>query len=100
MQSLSPKEIETKVCGMITNNPEKVTGGNQLWREGVIDGFRYCAKVYDRPSRFGINDGRVSKLTITRNGNNWDQATFNYDRGLDFDFGPASVVEKILNLYK
>ena len=41
--------------------------------------FHYQLKVYDRPSRFGIEHGRISKLTLTRKG----EVVCNYDRGWD-----------------
>ena len=48
-----------------------------MWKQGSIripngkGGFvsiRYCAKVYDEPSNFGINEGRISKLELKQNG--------------------------------
>ena len=62
-----------------------------MWKEGAIgipdkqDKERhiichYWVKVYKRrSSRFGINGGRISKLTIKING----EITANYDRGWD-----------------
>ena len=32
------------------------------WAEGCIKGIRFQAKVYDSPSRRGINNGRVETL--------------------------------------
>jgi hypothetical protein len=69
-----------------------------MWHEGVVDGYRYFAKVYDTGSKFGINAGRVSKLEIREDKNN-GITVYNYDRGLDFDKAPAGLVEKILALY-
>lgn len=41
-----------------------------MWEEGTfsIDGFEfyYEAKVFDEPSPFGIDGGRISKLAIYR----------------------------------
>ena len=50
------------------------------WIDGTIDNFRFQAKVYDTGSKFGIENGRVSKLEV------WQpEAPFNdrliYDRG-------------------
>lgn len=42
---------------------------------GVI--LEYWAKVYDLPSQFGINEGRISKLTVTRD----EEIILEYDRG-------------------
>lgn len=35
-----------------------------MWEDGKIDSYYYEVKVYDEPSKFGINKGRVSKLII------------------------------------
>jgi hypothetical protein len=52
---------------------------NQLahpnWVEGNIGKHGFQAKVYDEGSDFGIDDGRVSKLSIS--------GVCNYDRGWD-----------------
>jgi len=52
-------------------------------KEGLIIingcGYRYLMKVYDEPSRYGIDGGRISKLTITRYG----ETVCNYDREWD-----------------
>ena len=47
------------------------------WLKGNIGGFRFQAKVFDRGSKFGINQGRVSKLSV------WDgsREIISYDRG-------------------
>lgn len=45
-----------------------------MWEQGIIDAdgveFRYAAKVYDEPSDYGINGGRVSILEIIRMSDN------------------------------
>ena len=50
---------------------------NRLWKEGTIGipvkGGKtkiahYWAKVYDEGSEYGINEGRISKLRITIDG--------------------------------
>lgn len=46
------------------------------WQVGTIDGIRFSAKVYEEGSIFGIKGGKVSKLTISALG-------VNYDRGWD-----------------
>ena len=59
------------------------TFNDTLWREGEIkigkSSYRYCAKVYDEGSEWGINEGRVSKLWISKDG----KTVCNYDRGWD-----------------
>lgn len=61
-----------------------------MWREGSIGipnkegGNTIChwwIKAYDEPSRWGINGGRISKLTIKIDG----KVTCNYDRGWDVE---------------
>ena len=59
------------------------------WVDGVVGPYHFQAKLFDNPSRFGIKNGRVSKLSI------WDQkvrenkrdflkaCVMNYDRGWD-----------------
>ena len=54
-----------------------------MWRKGTlyIKGIvlSYSAKVYDEGSEFGINNGRISKLEIRKDG----ELILNYDRGWD-----------------
>lgn len=54
-----------------------------MWHEGTIrigrSIFQYWVKHYDEPSHFGIGNGRISKLTLKRNG----MVVYNYDRGED-----------------
>jgi hypothetical protein len=80
------------------------------WITAIIDG-RWCqAKVYDEPSTFGINNGRVSKLVISKSSNRdnrkpfFEQMDFNYSRGLDFSNMKTdevnSIVEQLENLPK
>jgi hypothetical protein len=62
----------------------------RLWKEGSIGipdakdknkmtVAKYNAKVYDEPSNYGINGGKISKLQIRING----EVVCNYDRGWD-----------------
>ncbi len=70
-------------------NSRQMGGG---WYEGKQGIYRWQALVFDEPSRFGLDEGRVSKLWIknTETG----QVVFNFDRGLDFDLtdSPHPVV--------
>lgn len=56
------------------------------WIQGIVykgkEVFEFSAKVYDNPSKYGINKGRVSKLWIApkNDRSNW---LVNYDRGWD-----------------
>lgn len=85
---------------IILEDNRKATG----WITAIIEN-RWCqAKVYDDPSTFGINDGRVSKLAVGKLGtvksgqNFFDQIDFNYDRGLDFDNLPDGVLDAIVSV--
>ena len=54
-----------------------------MWKEGSIliggKGYRYWVKQFDEGSQYGIDGGRISKLTLKRK----DQIVCNYDRGWD-----------------
>lgn len=50
-----------------------------MWTNGIINGFDFCVKHFEEGSRFGINNGRISKLWIAKNG----KVYANYDRGWD-----------------
>jgi len=72
------------------------------WITAVIKGRWVQAKVYDEPSTFGINNGRVSKCSIGKT-NVWipnepffPQMDYNYDRGLDFDHISPKLLEEIV----
>ena len=41
--------------------------------------FQYCVKHYEKPSIYGYEEGKASKITLKRNG----KIVFNFDRGLD-----------------
>ena len=54
-----------------------------MWSEGTIkirnSVFHFWVQLYDEPSHYGIENGRISKLTLKRNG----MVVYNYDRGED-----------------
>lgn len=64
-----------------------------MWKEGslLIKGqvLHYWIKQYEFPSDYGIDDGRISKLTISMNSEN----VVNYDRG--WDIRPLNEVAEI-----
>ena len=73
-----------------------------MWEKGKWDAYggtvEYWAKVYDEPSEFGINGGRISKLTLKCNG----KTILNYDRGWDVKPQTKSakiVLEALLQKY-
>lgn len=55
-----------------------------MWHEGSLKLskiYHYHVKQYDRGSKFGIDGGRISKMTVTRDG----ECVCNYDRGWDIE---------------
>lgn len=54
-----------------------------MWNEGTVsvngEIFHYWMKQYEEGSEYGINGGRISKLTIKRGG----REVYNYDRSED-----------------
>jgi hypothetical protein len=78
---------------------------DDLWIEAVVLGRWVMAKVYNEPSTFGINNGRVSKLSISKtdardpDSDFFEQMAYNYDRGLDFDdLDQEGLLEGIVDL--
>lgn len=88
----------TKNVDMKILVPHSQTG----WITAIIEDHWVQAKVYDEPSTYGVNNGRVSKIAISKtssrnpNANFFDQLCYNYDRGLDFDNAPPQLVNKII----
>ncbi len=69
-----------------------------MWKNGKVDGCEYWVKSYEEPSIYGINEGRISKLTVTRN----DYEIISYERG--WDLAPQTeedrdVLDAILKKY-
>ena len=66
-----------------------------MWSEGIIASppmggkYKYWVKHYEEGSEFGIDGGKVSKLTIRKVGENRD--IYNFDRGLDVDCADDEV---------
>lgn len=56
-----------------------------MWKKGSLKVYgsiyHYWMKQYDEGSEFGIDGGRISKLTIKRNG----KIVCNYERGWDIN---------------
>ena len=93
-----PIGLQVKTVIIINKNQRRKT---KMWKQGQIAApasntiYTYWAKVYEEGSEHGINQGRVSKLTIRKQGETRD--LYNYDRGLDLP--PANEeVETILNI--
>ena len=63
----------------------------------VNDGdYQAVAKVYDVPSEYGIDEGRVSKLTLKHKGNE----ILNYDRGWDTKSGNFEIAPEHEEYYR
>lgn len=64
-----------------------------MWKQGSIRVYGiiylYWIKVYDEGSEFGINGGKISKLTMKRDG----KEVCNYDRGWDIE--PKDANDKL-----
>ena len=60
-----------------------------MWSEGIIacpatgGKYKYWVKHYEEGSQFGIDGGKISKLTIRKVGESRDLC--NYDRGWDVE---------------
>lgn len=80
--------------------PEIFKGDSGLWKKAEITykkkTYTVTFKSYKEGSQFGINGGRISKLTITRN----KEEVCNYDRGWDkkpADKETTAVLEAVLD---
>jgi len=67
---------------VITNFP-----ATSNWIDGSAGQYKFSAKVFDNGSVYGIDDGRVSKLTVYSTGGEFPfqvgNTIVNYDRGWD-----------------
>lgn len=67
----------------IASFTENTNTGNGLWHEGTLyvcgEIYHYSMKQYEDGSEFGIDGGRISKLTMTRGG----KTVCHYERGWD-----------------
>jgi len=68
-----------------------------MWSEGIIacpttgGKYKYWVKHFEEGSQFGIDGGKVSKLTIRKVGETRDLC--NYDRGCDVE--PTDEVKAV-----
>ena len=70
---------------------QKQKTGNWVYVEGL--GYGGSAKIYPKPSEFGIHNGRVSKLSLR---NKDGQIVFNYDRGHDVNRIDTETLNEIV----
>jgi len=69
-----------------------------MWSKGTLNGYEYWTKHFEEGSDYGIKGGRISKLSIRKDG----KELYNYDRGFDFDNldqGGKAVYTELLNRY-
>ena len=69
-----------------------------MWGHGTSNGYEYWVKYYEKGSEFGIDGGRISKLSIRKDG----KELYNFSRGLDFDnldAGGKAVYAELLIRY-
>ena len=67
------------------------------WLKGMIGGYEFYALVFQKGSKFGINQGRVSKLSVRRKAEGFSGVSryiINYDRGWDVE--PKTEEEKLI----
>ena len=57
----------------------KTQAQGNSWTTGTVNGFDFQIKHFDNTSEFGIDEGRISKLWISKN----RQTYASYDRGWD-----------------
>lgn len=49
----------------ITGTRKSIPGpGESVWLQGTVADYQFSAKVYNGPSKYGINESCVSKLTV------------------------------------
>lgn len=58
--------------------------------------FHYWVKHYEKPSIYGYEEGRASKITLRRN----NETVFNFDRGLDVPPADAETETALAILLK
>jgi len=69
-----------------------------MWTKGKIDGFEFIIKHFEEGSEYGIDQGRISKLSIIKG----EKIIANYDRGWDIepkDTDEVAVFQKLLKKY-
>lgn len=67
------------------------------WLRGTIDGYEFFALVFQIGSKYGINEGRISKLTVRHKLESLTDVSryiINYDRGWDVE--PETEEHKLI----
>ena len=69
-----------------------------MWTSGKLNGYEFQIKHFEEGSVYGIDEGKISKITISRNG----RILVNYDRGWDIllqDEDVVRIYEHLLYLF-
>lgn len=88
-------------AGNLTTKETKnfyIVGIDENWITISINNrYEAFCKVFAEESDYGINQGRISKLQVkdTKKGD----TIYNYDRGLDFDNAPKTILNQILKAF-
>lgn len=62
--------------------------------------YRFLAKVFDMPSTWGIDEGRISKLYISENGNDPElDPLYLYERCWGKSVAPRWMIDTLLGMY-
>ena len=67
------------------------------WLKGTIDGYEFFALVFQVGSKYGINEGRISKLAVRHKLESLTEVSryiINYDRGWDIE--PATEEHRLI----
>ena len=67
------------------------------WLRGTIDGYEFFALVFQTGSKYGINEGRISKLAVRHKLESLTDVSryiINYDRGWDIE--PKTEEHKLI----
>lgn len=90
IKTLPDHLFDKTYCGPLPYTPDlKISNVEGNWVTGLFKGHLFQAKVFSEVSDYGINQGRISKLTISKT-DVWvrldlDYVLFNFDRGMDID---------------
>ena len=63
----------------MTNKMTYTKDPSPNWTKGEMNGYTFYVKHYEEGSEYGIENGRISKLEIRKDGS----TLVNYDRGWD-----------------
>jgi hypothetical protein len=88
--------IPLLAAGMMLLSTTITTNLGDGWQRGHIGSYQWEGKVYDLPSKHGIDGGRISKLRVNKNG----KTVVHYDRGWDIPPGNEEDAKVINDIQK